>query len=178
MDKLGALEAKIADLTFGELGFDFFLVLSHFFSQQEIMDRMVYLNQSQLYNGTLADGSTTPAYSPLTIEKRRSWGLRITPNYTYHEFGDLYRSMGVKVGDDGVMLICDPNSSEGMVGTDFMGDTTQSMSIEGDTHIEDMFNIYDPNREGLGLTEENLLTLREDMVAYVQDELRNFILNG
>lgn len=176
---IDTLDAKIADITLGDLGFDLYLVLSHFFSQEEVKERMVYLNQSQLYEHTiLADGTPTPKYAISTLEKRAKNGMSISPgNYHYHEYGELFRAMGVKIADDGVMMVCEPNNSSVALNEDFMEGSRTVMGIEGDAHIEDFFHLYDANREGLGLTEENLLTLREDMVEYVQKELRDYI-NG
>ena len=170
------LEDKLDNITMGDVGFDLLVILVSFFSDKTIQARMVALNQVQLYHaGILADGSPTPAYKASTLLKRKTHGMSITPpNYHYHEYGDLFDSMGVLVEEDRATIISGIADASIPLGIDIAGG-----SLRGDTgHIEYFFKNYDPNREGLGLTEENLLTLREDMVDEVQERLKEYLLNG
>lgn len=176
MKKLLELEARLDNITFGDLGEDLFGYLQDFFSQDEVKDRMIYLNQEQLYEHQITSYSAkTPRYSPYTIRRKGENNLKVATNFLYHETGELYRSMGVLVGPESVQIVS-TNDTSITLNEDFMEGTMVSMGE--DEHIEDFWNIYDPERKGLGLTDENFLSLKEDIDGFVRERLKNYIVNG
>ena len=89
--------------------------------------------------------------------------------------GELFRSMGcwlLRFRYDS--LYTDSSIAEEI---DCLEGTSQVWGIEGDTHIEDYFDLYDPEGNTLGLTEESFETLRDDMVNSVLTQLKAYI-NG
>ena len=176
---LKELHSKLQDLTLGDLGKDLYGYLQKFFSMQETKDRMLWLNQSQNYDQQVwRDGTVKPVYAPATLAKREAWGFFIptSKKYVAHETGELFRSMGVLVTPDSVAIVSTTDASIAE-DIDFMEGTTQVWGIEGDTHIEDYFSLYDPEGKTLGLTDENFETLRDDMVNSVLTQLKAYI-NG
>lgn len=176
---LDELDRKLQDLTLGDLGEDLFIYLERFFNSDETKDRMIWLNQHQNYDLQVwRDGTAKPTYAPYTIEKRRLLGYYIPASKAYvaHETGELFRSMGVLVTHEGVSIVSTTDSSI-CADIDFMEGSTQVYGIEGDAHIEDYFELYDPNKDTLGLTDESFDTLRDDMVNSVLTQLKAYI-NG
>lgn len=173
---LGELHRKLSDITLNDVGVDLFDFLQDFFARQETKERIIYLNQAQNYERQLwRDGSAKPQYSPTTLSKRERWGFYIpsSKQYTAHETGELFRSMGVVVTHEYVAVVVDRNNS---LGIDFMEDGVV-YAFEGDEHIEDYFELYDPNGDTLGLTDESFEELREDMINSVLEKLKAYI-NG
>lgn len=176
---LDELDRKLQDLTLGDLGEDLFTYLERFFNSDETKDRMIWLNQHQNYDLQVwRDGTAKPIYHPQTIEKRRYFGFYIpaSKKYVAHESGELFRSMGVLVTHEGVSIVSTTDATI-CADIDFKEGTTQVYGIEGDSHIEDYFEKYDPDRETLGLTDESFATLRDDMVNSVLTQLKAYI-NG
>lgn len=136
-----------------------FPYLANYFNQREVKELMVELNQEQLFGKQiLNNGDYTPDYAPYTIEKRRKAGYSLLPtmSYHYHETGDLFRSMGVKVSPDSVEITAGSSNPDAL-GMDMgfgVGGGEQG-------HIESMFSLHDEERLGLGLTEENFAQLME-----------------
>lgn len=176
---LNELHGKLQDLTLGDLGEDLYGYLQKFFSMKETKESMLWLNQHQNYEQQVwRDGTPKPVYSAPTLEKREAWGFYIpsSKRYTAHETGELFRSMGVLVTPDSVAIVCTTDSSIAE-DIDFMEGTTQVWGIEGDTHIDEYFSLYDPDGKTLGLTEESFATLRDDMVNSVLTQLKEYF-NG
>lgn len=176
---LGELHSKLQDLTLGDLGEDLFGYLQRFFQDDKTKDTMIWLNQHQNYDlQQWRDGSPKPIYSPRTLDKRELFGFFIpsSKRYVAHETGELFRSMGVLVTPDSVAIVSTTDSSIAS-DVDFMEGGTQVYGIEGDTHIEDYFEMYDPERNTLGLSEESFATLRDEMINSVLTQLKAY-LNG
>ena len=163
---------------------DLSLSLAEWFKRQDVKEHIVYLVQHQNYDNTewvrLGTKTPKPNYAPSTLQKRKDWGLYTNPSKRYmgHEYGDLFRSMDVKVDTEGIMVISDPN---GGLGEDFMegnGNMGTFHEEEGaDTHIEQYFEQYDPERNTLTLTDESFALVFGEIREGVIDSMRNQIRN-
>lgn len=161
-----------------------FPFLAAYFNQREVQERMVELNQKQLYEEQIDhNGNYTPDYEAYTIDKREVYGYSLVPRkaYHYHETGDLFRAMGVQVGEDFVAIVCSSNNPYALdIDT---GTTNESPAYTGyakpshgeEGHIEAMFDFYDTERDGLGLTEENFSEFMEGMKEAIVVGIKNVI---
>lgn len=125
-----------------------------FFSKEEVQDKMLELNQDQLYTDTAdRNGKLHNHYAPRTAKKKMRRG-QPADRYTFCDSGEFYDNMEVYVDDDYVAILA-------------------PYSID---HVTALFATY-ATQNDLGLSDENLLSLMPDLI----DETRKYIkdyLNG
>lgn len=186
---LERLKDALENITFGDMGAgssfcDLYLLLQKFFEQQSSKEALVRSVQENNYNKQIwtddgrAEGK--PLYSPYTIDKRRAIGYYIpaSKQWVAHETGQLFHSMGLLVTPNGVSVVAVPNGGEPALDIDFMESTTSVWGIDEDTHIEDYFELYDPDCKTLGLTDENIESLMGEMKEFVLNGLKEYFKNG
>lgn len=118
------------------------------FSQEEIREEVIRLNQEQLYeDGIRSDGSDLGPYRPFTIEVKRRKGQRYD-HVTLHDEGDFYRSFYVEFGEDWFEVMADDHSK----------------------YDRPLLEVYGENV--LGLTRYNMERLRALLLKYYAEFIR------
>lgn len=173
MRKLSELIGKVQDITLGEMPYEYqggnmYEYLYEFFSRSEIQEEMILYNQEQMFDfSNNRNGRRLGNYAEATREKKRAAGLPDN-EFTFYESGSFYRSMGVVVGYDGVMIVSDVENALGIDSPNHWGIPAP---IEM-SHIAEMFESWDENKLALGLSDANFNTF----VSEGEYDLRGFVL--
>lgn len=145
----------VGEATLGEEG-SFFIMLQKVFSNEDLQAKMIELNQEQMYDEQETRlGRKHGLYAQKTLRRKRRRDGSYPERYTFEETGAFYDSLNVYAGETGVQML-----------TDFQID-----------HIASLFATY-ASEDDLGLNEENILSLKEDIVDGLRGEIRNYLKNS
>ena len=132
--------------------FDLFELAQMFFSQEHIAEKILDLNRDRLYfESTDNMGVYLPPYSEWTAKHKRRVGLP-DRRYTYYETGETHESLELFVFDDFAMVAPGENAP------------SYAGSLDGSA-----WGITD------GQYDEEI---RETLLEFVQDKLKDYLING
>lgn len=152
---LDKLISKVDDIAVnsGKLApLDFFELAQMFFNQENIKEKVLDLNKDRLYSeSTTNRGTYLPFYSAMTAKHKRRVGLP-DRRYTYYETGATHESLELFVFDDFAMV--------GL----------------GEDAPEYAFSL---DERAWGITDDQYDNeIREILLEFVQEKLKNYLTNG
>lgn len=152
---LDKLISKVDDIAVnsGKLApLDFFELAQMFFNQENIKDKVLDLNRDRLYSESTDNmGVYLPPYSEWTAKHKRRVGLP-DRRYTYYETGATHESLDLYVDDEFAMVV--------------LGEDAPSYACLLDT-------------SAWGITDDQYdEEVRETLLEFVQEKLKNYLTNG
>lgn len=153
--KLDELISKVDDIAVnsGKLAtLDLFELAQMFFKQENIKEKVLDLNRDRLYvESTTNMGNYLPPYAEKTAKHKRRVGLP-DKRYTYYETGATHESLELFVFDDSAMIA--------------PGDDAPEYAVELDA-------------SAWGITDEQYdEEVRDTLLEFVQDKLKDYLTNG
>ena len=153
--KLDELISKVDDIAVnsGALAtLDFFELAQMFFKQESIKKSILYLNRDRLYfESTTNRGTYLPPYAEKTAKHKRRVGLP-DRRYTYYETGATHESLDLYVEDEFAMVTLGVDAPEYAFSLD-----ASAWGITDDQYDEE---------------------IREILLGFVQDKLKDYLTNG
>ena len=153
--KLDELISKVDDIAVnsGALAtLDFFELAQMFFKQDDVKEKILDLNRDRLYSeSTNNNGFYLPPYAEKTAKHKRRVG-KPDWRYTYYETGATHKSLDLYVEDEFAMVI--------------LGDDAPEYAVELDASA---WGITD------GQYDEEV---RDTLLEFVQDKLKDYLING
>lgn len=153
--KLDELISKVDDIAVnsGALAtLDLFELAQMFFKQEYIKERILDLNRDRLYfESTNNNGFYLPPYAEKTAKHKRRVGLP-DKRYTYYETGATHESLDLYVEDEFAMVTLGVDAPEYAFSLD-----ASAWGITDDQYDEE---------------------IREILLGFVQEELKNYLING
>lgn len=152
---LDELISKVDDIAVnsGRLAtLDFFELAQMFFKKDNIKDKILNLNRDRLYfESTDNNGVYLPPYSKWTAKHKRRVGLPYR-RYTYYETGATHESLELYVEDEFAMV--------------GLGEDAPEYAFELDA-------------SAWGITDEQYdEEVRDTLLEFVQDKLKDYLING
>ena len=131
---------------------DFFELAQMFFKQENIKEKVLDLNRDRLYfESTTNRGTYLPPYAEKTAKHKRRVGLP-DKRYTYYETGATHESLELFVFDDSAMIA--------------PGEDAPEYAVELDA-------------SAWGITDEQYdEEVRDTLLGFVQDKLKDYLTNG
>ena len=153
--KLDELISKVDDIAVnsGALAtLDFFELAQMFFKQESIKKSILDLNRDRLYfESTTNRGTYLPLYADKTAKHKRRVGLP-DRRYTYYETGATHESLDLYVEDEFAMVTLGVDAPEYAFSLD-----ASAWGITDDQYDEE---------------------IREILLGFVQDKLKDYLING
>ena len=153
--KLDELISKVDDIAVnsGALAtLDFFELAQMFFKQDDVKEKVLDLNRDRLYfESTTNRGTYLPPYAEKTAKHKRRVGLP-DRRYTYYETGATHESLDLYVEDEFAMVTLGVDAPEYAFSLD-----ASAWGITDDQYDEE---------------------IREILLGFVQDALKNYLTNG
>ena len=130
----------------------FFELAQMFFKQDNVKEKILDLNRDRLYfESTTNRGTYLPPYAEKTAKHKRRVGLP-DKRYTYYETGATHESLELFVFDDFAMVGLGEDAPEYAVELD-----ASAWGITDDQYDEEV---------------------RETLLGFVQDKLKDYLING
>ena len=131
---------------------DFFELAQMFFNQDKVKEKILDLNRDRLYTeSTDNNGLYLPPYTEKTAKHKRRVGLP-DRRYTYYETGATHESLELFVFDDFAMV--------------GLGEDAPEYAFELDA-------------SAWGITDDQYdEEVRETLLGFVQDKLKDYLING
>ena len=153
--KLDELISKVDDIAVnsGALAtLDFFELAQMFFKQDNVKEKILDLNRDRLYSeSTNNNGFYLPPYAEKTAKHKRRVGLP-DQRYTYYETGATHESLELFVFDTFAMVA--------------PGEDAPEYAVELDA-------------SAWGITDEHYdEEVRDTLLEFVQDKLKDYLING
>ena len=153
--KLDELINKVEDIAVNSgalTSLDFFELAQMFFKQENVKEKILDLNRDRLYiESTTNRGTYLPPYAEKTAKHKRRVGLP-DRRYTYYETGATHESLDLFVFDDFAMV--------GL----------------GEYAPEYAFSL---DASAWGITDEQYdEEVRDTLLEFVQDKLKDYLING
>ena len=153
--KLDELIIKVDDIAVNSgalTSIDFFELAQMFFKQENIKEKVLDLNRDRLYfESTTNRGTYLPPYAEKTAKHKRRVGLP-DRRYTYYETGATHESLELFVFDDFAMV--------------GLGEDAPEYAFELDA-------------SAWGITDEQYdEEVRDTLLGFVQDKLKDYLTNG
>ena len=153
--KLDELINKVDDIAVNSgalTSLDFFELAQIFFKQDNVKERILDLNRDRLYvESTDNMGIYLPPYAEKTAKHKRRVGLP-DKRYTYYETGATHESLELFVFDDSAMVGLGEDAPE---------------------------YAYLLDASAWGITDEQYdEEVRDTLLEFVQDKLRDYLING
>ena len=153
--KLDELIIKVDDIAVNSgalTSIDFFELAQMFFKQESIKKSILDLNRDRLYiESTNNNGVYLPPYAEKTAKHKRRVGLP-DKRYTYYETGATHESLDLYVEDEFAMVTLGVDAPEYAVELD-----ASAWGITDDQYDEE---------------------IREILLGFVQDKLKDYLTNG
>lgn len=153
--KLDELIIKVDDIAVnsGKLAtLDLFELAQIFFKQENVKEKILDLNRDRLYvESTTNMGNYLPPYAEKTAKHKRRVGLP-DKRYTYYETGATHESLDLYVEDEFAMVTLGEDAPEYAFFLD-----ASAWGITDDQYDEE---------------------IREILLEFVQDALKNYLING
>lgn len=132
--------------------FDLFELAQRFFNQDDVKELVLDLNRDRLYyKNTDNMGVPMPLYAPKTAGHKKRVGLPYI-RYTYYEIGRTHKSLELGVMDEFAMVVVGKDAPE------------YSAFLDA---------------RAWGITDEDYDNgVRDKLLVFVQEELKNYLLNG
>lgn len=152
---LDELISKVDDIAVnsGKLAtLDLFELAQMFFKQDDVKENILDLNRDRLYSeSTTNRGTYLPPYAVKTAKHKKRVGLP-DKRYTYYETGATHESLELFVFDDSAMIA--------------PGEDAPEYAVELDA-------------SAWGITDEQYdEEVREILLGFVQDKLKDYLTNG
>ena len=152
---LDELISKVDDIAVnsGKLAtLDLFELAQKFFKQEHIKEKVLDLNRDRLYiESTNNQGFYLPPYTDKTAKHKRRVGLP-DKRYTYYETGATHESLDLYVEDEFAMVTLGEDAPEYAFSLD-----ASAWGITDDQYDEE---------------------IREILLGFVQDKLKDYLTNG
>ena len=153
--KLDELISKVDDIAVNSgalTSIDFFELAQMFFKQESIKKSILDLNRDRLYiESTNNNGVYLPPYAEKTAKHKRRVGLP-DKRYTYYETGATHESLDLYVEDEFAMVTLGVDAPEYAFSLD-----ASAWGITDDQYDEE---------------------IREILLEFVQDKLKDYLTNG
>lgn len=153
--KLDELISKVDDIAVNSgalTSIDFFELAQMFFKQESIKKSILDLNRDRLYiESTNNNGVYLPPYAEKTAKHKRRVGLP-DKRYTYYETGATHESLDLYVEDEFAMVTLGVDAPEYAFSLD-----ASAWGITDDQYDEE---------------------IREILLEFVQDKLKDYFTNG
>ena len=153
--KLDELIIKVDDIAVNSgalTSIDFFELAQMFFKQESIKKSILDLNRDRLYiESTNNNGVYLPPYAEKTAKHKRRVGLP-DKRYTYYETGATHESLDLYVEDEFAMVTLGVDAPEYAVELD-----ASAWGITDDQYDEE---------------------IRDTLLGFVQDKLKDYLTNG
>ena len=153
--KLDELINKVDDIAVNSgalTSIDFFELAQMFFKQDNVKENILDLNRDRLYTeSTDNNGLYLPPYTEKTAKHKRRVGLP-DKRYTYYETGATHESLDLYVEDEFAMVTLGVDAPEYAFSLD-----ASAWGITDDQYDEE---------------------IREILLGFVQEELKNYLTNG
>lgn len=153
--KLDELIIKVEDIAVNSgalTSIDFFELAQMFFKQENIKEKVLDLNRDRLYfESTTNRGTYLPPYAEKTAKHKRRVGLP-DRRYTYYETGATHESLDLYVEDEFAMVTLGVDAPEYAFSLD-----ASAWGITDDQYDEE---------------------IREILLGFVQDKLKDYFTNG
>ena len=153
--KLDELIIKVEDIAVNSgalTSLDFFELAQMFFKQESIKKSILDLNRDRLYiESTNNNGVYLPPYAEKTAKHKRRVGLP-DRRYTYYETGATHESLDLYVEDEFAMVTLGVDAPEYAFSLD-----ASAWGITDDQYDEE---------------------IREILLGFVQDKLKDYLTNG
>ena len=153
--KLDELINKVDDIAVNSgalTSLDFFELAQMFFKQENVKEKILDLNRDRLYiESTNNNGLYLPPYAEKTAKHKRRVGLP-DRRYTYYETGATHESLDLYVEDEFAMVTLGVDAPEYAFSLD-----ASAWGITDDQYDEE---------------------IREILLGFVQEELKNYLTNG
>lgn len=153
--KLDELIIKVDDIAVNSgalTSIDFFELAQMFFKQESIKKSILDLNRDRLYfESTTNRGTYLPPYAEKTAKHKRRVGLP-DRRYTYYETGATHESLDLYVEDEFAMVTLGVDAPEYAFSLD-----ASAWGITEDQYDEE---------------------IREILLGFVQDKLKDYLTNG
>ena len=153
--KLDELINKVEDIAVNSgalTSLDFFELAQMFFKQENVKEKILDLNRDRLYiESTTNRGTYLPPYAEKTAKHKRRVGLP-DRRYTYYETGATHESLDLYVEDEFAMVTLGIDAPE------------YAFSLDASA-----WGITD------GQYDEEI---REILLGFVQDKLKDYLING
>ena len=153
--KLDELIIKVDDIAVNSgalTSIDFFELAQMFFKQESIKKSILDLNRDRLYiESTNNNGLYLPPYAEKTAKHKRRVGLP-DKRYTYYETGATHESLELYVEDEFAMVTLGVDAPEYAFSLD-----ASAWGITDDQYDEE---------------------IREILLEFVQDKLKDYLING
>ena len=153
--KLDELIIKVEDIAVNSgalTSLDFFELAQMFFKQESIKKSILDLNRDRLYiESTNNNGVYLPPYAEKTAKHKRRVGLP-DRRYTYYETGATHESLDLYVEDEFAMVTLGVDAPEYAFSLD-----ASAWGITDDQYDEE---------------------IREILLEFVQDKLKDYLTNG
>ena len=152
---LDELISKVDDIAVNSgalTSIDFFELAQMFFKQENVKEKILDLNRDRLYiESTTNRGTYLPPYAEKTAKHKRRVGLP-DRRYTYYETGATHESLDLYVEDEFAMVTLGVDAPEYAFSLD-----ASAWGITDDQYDEE---------------------IREILLGFVQEELKNYLTNG
>ena len=153
--KLDELISKVDDIAVNSgalANLDFFELAQMFFNQDKVKEKILDLNRDRLYlESTDNNGFYLPPYAEKTAKHKRRVGLP-DKRYTYYETGATHESLELFVFDDSAMVGLGEDAPE---------------------------YAYLLDASAWGITDEQYdEEVRDTLLEFVQDKLKDYLING
>ena len=153
--KLDELINKVEDIAVNSgalTSLDFFELAQMFFKQENVKEKILDLNRDRLYiESTTNRGTYLPPYAEKTAKHKRRVGLP-DRRYTYYETGATHESLDLYVEDEFAMVTLGVDAPEYAFSLD-----ASAWGITDDQYDEE---------------------IREILLGFVQDKLKDYLTNG
>ena len=131
---------------------DFFELAQMFFKKDNIKEKVLDLNRDRLYfESTTNSGTYLPPYAEKTAKHKRRVGLP-DRRYTYYETGATHESLDLYVEDEFAIVTLGADAPEYAFSLD-----ASAWGITDDQYDEE---------------------IREILLGFVQDKLKDYLING
>ena len=153
--KLDELINKVEDIAVNSgalTSLDFFELAQMFFKQENVKEKILDLNRDRLYiESTTNRGTYLPPYAEKTAKHKRRVGLP-DKRYTYYETGATHESLDLYVEDEFAMVTLGVDAPE------------YAFSLDA---------------SAWGITDEQYdEEVRDTLLEFVQDKLKDYLING